>query len=188
MIADDYDNPLTTTSSAARDAYIAGYRLLFMTSPEAGTEFARATEADPRFAVAYLGTAQVAAMRGDVSAVQASVAAAKAAAVRLNDREESHLGFFEKMFAGQIGTAVEAARTHLNAWPRDAAVFNVYGPILGLISLEGASGSKRRQAEVMDAFVQHYGDDWWFDAHRAMALIEVGRFDEAHSLTERVAQ
>src|SRR6478672_11188958 len=32
VIADDYDNPLTTTSSAARDAYIAGYRLLFMTS------------------------------------------------------------------------------------------------------------------------------------------------------------
>ena len=65
MIADDYGNPLTTTSSAARDAYIAGYRLLFMTCPEADTEFARATEADPGFALAYLGTAQVAAMRGD---------------------------------------------------------------------------------------------------------------------------
>jgi tetratricopeptide (TPR) repeat protein len=36
----------------------------------------------------------------------------------------------------------------------------------------------------MDAFAQHYGDDWWFSAHRAMALSEVGRFDEAHSLAE----
>ncbi len=184
MLVDDYGNPLSTASSAARDAYVAGYRLLFMTSPAAGTEFARATEADPGFALAYLGGAQVAVMRGDVSAVQAAFAAAKAAAVRLSDREQSHLGFFGKMFAGQIGAALEAARTHLDAWPRDAAVFNVYGPILGLISLEGAPGSKRRQAEIMDAFVQHYGDDWWFAAHRAMALIEVGRFDEAHSLTE----
>jgi hypothetical protein len=77
VIADDYGNPLTTTSSAAPDAYIAGYRLLFMTAPEADTEFARATEADPGFALPYLGTAQVAAMRGDVSAVQAAFAAAK---------------------------------------------------------------------------------------------------------------
>ena len=53
MIADDYGNPLTTTSSAARDAYVAGYRLLFMTCLEADTEFARATEADPGFALAY---------------------------------------------------------------------------------------------------------------------------------------
>ncbi|MGE3781567.1 MAG: hypothetical protein AB7H71_02340 [Alphaproteobacteria bacterium] len=185
MLADDYGNPLTTASPAARDAYVAGYRLLFMTCPEADTEFARATEADPGFALAYLGTAQVAAMRGDVSAVQAASAAAKAAAVRLSDREQSHLGFFGKVFGGQIGAALQAARAHLNAWPRDAAVFNVYGPILGLISSEGAPGSKRRQAELMDSFVQYYGDDWWFDAHRGMALIEVGRIDEAHSLTER---
>ena len=45
MLADDYGNPLTTASSAARDAYVAGYRLLLMTWPGADTEFARATEA-----------------------------------------------------------------------------------------------------------------------------------------------
>jgi hypothetical protein len=184
VIADDYGNPLTTTSSAARDAYIAGYRLLFMTGPDADTEFTRATQADPDFALAYLGTAQVAAMRGDVAAVQAALAAAKAAAVELNDREASHLGVFETLFSGRIVTAVEAARAHLETWPRDAPVFNVYGPILGLISSEGVLGSKHRQAKVMDAFVQHYGGDWWFDAHRAMALVDVGRFDEARALNE----
>src|SRR5215470_4305032 len=116
MLADDYGNPLTTTSSAARDAYVAGYRLLFMTGPEADTEFGRATEADPGFALAYLGTAQVAAMRGDFSALQAAFAAAKAAAGRLSDREASHLGVFETLFTGRIAAAVEAARTHLEAW------------------------------------------------------------------------
>src|SRR5262245_46252074 len=98
-----------------------------MTGPEADTEFARATDAYPDFALAYLGTAQVAAMKGDFSAVQAAVAAAKAAAVRLSAREESHLGVFETLFSGRIAAAVEAARAHLETWPRDAAVFNVYG-------------------------------------------------------------
>jgi tetratricopeptide (TPR) repeat protein len=184
MLADDYGNPLTTASSAARDAYVAGCRLLFMTWPGADTEFARATEADPGFALAHLGTAQVAAMWGNVPAAQAAFAAAKAAAVRLSDREASHLGVFEKLFAGRIGAALEAARAHLDAWPRDAAVFSVYAPIGGLISLEAAPGSKRRQAEVMDAFAQHYHNDWWFAAHRAMALADVGRLDEARRLAE----
>ncbi|MGD9617040.1 MAG: tetratricopeptide repeat protein [Alphaproteobacteria bacterium] len=184
MLADDYGNPLTTTSSAARDAYVAGYRLLFMTWPGADTEFARATEADPGFALAYLGSAQVAAMWGNGPAMQAALAAAKTAAVRLSDREASHLGVFETLFAGRLAAAVEAARAHLDAWPRDAAVFNVYGPIVGLISMQGAPGSKRRQAEVMGAFARHYGDDWWFTAHHAMALADVGRFDEARPLAE----
>jgi tetratricopeptide (TPR) repeat protein len=184
MLADDYGNPLTTTSTAARDAYAAGYRLLFMTWPGANAEFARATEADPGFALAYLGSAQVAAMRGDGPAAQAALAAAKTAAVRLSDREASHLGVFETMFSGRLAAAVAAARAHLDAWPRDAAVFNIYGPIIGLISMQGAPGSKRRQAEIMDTFVPHYGDDWWFAAHHAMALAEIGRFDEARPLAE----
>jgi hypothetical protein len=81
MLADDYGNPLTTASAPARDAYVAGYRLLFMTWPGADAEFARATEADPGFALAYLGSAQVAAMWGNVPATQAALAAAKTAAV-----------------------------------------------------------------------------------------------------------
>jgi len=189
MLVDGYGNPLSTRSTAARDAYVEGYCLLFMTWPGAAAAFARATEADPHFALAHIGAAQVAAMQGDLPRMQGALAAAKAAAPSgPGEREASHLAFFEKVFAGQTGAAVEAARDHLATWPRDAVVFNVYAPILGLISQQGASGSKRRQAEVMDAFVAHYGDDWWFIAHRAMALAEVGRMDEARALADQALE
>jgi hypothetical protein len=62
---------------------------------------------------------------------------------------------------------------------------NQYGPIVGLIGFSGRPGLKREQELVMDSFAPHYGEDWWFMAHHAMAISEMGRRDEALALTER---
>ncbi|MGI9522025.1 MAG: hypothetical protein ACR2PG_10290, partial [Hyphomicrobiaceae bacterium] len=103
----------------------------------------------------------------------------------VSDREQSQIDFFALFLSGQSRPALEFARSHLAEWPRDAVVMNYYGPILGLIAASGHEGSKVEQAEVMDAFTTHYIDDWWFDAHRAMAICEVGRWSEARALIEK---
>jgi hypothetical protein len=184
MLTDRYGLAISTGSQLARDAFVDGYDRLFMPLPTADEAFATAIAEDPNFVLAHLGAAQAAAMKGQVAAMQASLAAAKAADARLTEREASQLAFFEKLLSGQMVAALSAAAAHVETWPRDAAVMNHYAPILGLISQCGISDSKRRQAEVMDAFASHYGNDWWYSGHRAMALSEVGRFGEARELTE----
>ena len=112
--------------------------------------------------------------------MQAALAAAKATDAKVSEREASQLAFFDKLLTGELGAALVAAAAHVETWPRDAAVMNHYPTIVGLISQCGPPGSKRRQADIMDAFAPDYGDDWWYAGHRAMALSEVGRFDEAY--------
>jgi tetratricopeptide (TPR) repeat protein len=185
MLRDRYGNALSTASTAARDAYVEGCDKFFAVWPGFAEAFARATTEDPGFALAHLGTAQAAAARNDIEAMKAALSAAQRAGTTLVGREASHLAFFNLLLTGQSAAALEAARRHLDEWPRDAVVMNYYGPILGLISTSGCPGSKRMQAEVMDAFAPQYGDDWWYQAHHAMALSEVGRHDEALTLAER---
>jgi hypothetical protein len=66
VLEDRYGNSLSTASQAARDAYVEGCDLLFAFWPGGDEAFARATAADPNFALAHLGGAQFAAMRGNI--------------------------------------------------------------------------------------------------------------------------
>ena len=52
MLTDRYDNALSTTSGAARDAYVDGVDRLISADAGAEEAFRRATEADPDFALA----------------------------------------------------------------------------------------------------------------------------------------
>jgi tetratricopeptide (TPR) repeat protein len=184
VLTDRFGNNLSTASTAARDAYIEGYDLLFAAWTGADTAFAHAIHEDPNFAIAYLGSAQVAAGRGDVSAVQAALRAAREA-VGLNERELSQLAFFTSLLTGKSAEALAAGRTHLGVWPRDAAVMNQYASIVGLLGFSGRPGLKRDQELAWDYFAPQYGDDWWYLAHHAMAISEMGRLTEAHELNEK---
>ena len=53
MLTDRFGLTLSTTSVAARDAYIEGVDLLLTVYPGAATAFDRAIAADPGFALAY---------------------------------------------------------------------------------------------------------------------------------------
>ena len=59
MLADRYDLPLSTANVAARDAYVEGCDLALTLYPGAIEAFDRAIEADPGFALAHAGKAQV---------------------------------------------------------------------------------------------------------------------------------
>jgi hypothetical protein len=119
MLADRYGLPVTTASQSARDAFIEGYERLFMVLPTARAAFEAATAEDPNFVLAHLGAAQAAALQGDIAKMQASLAAAKAADVRLTEREASQLAFFVKLLTGQTHAALAAAAAHVETWPRD---------------------------------------------------------------------
>lgn len=185
MLADRYDLALSTTSPTARDAYVEACDLLLTLYPGATEAFDRAIAADPNFALAHAGKAQVLMREGNAAEALPSLAAAKEHAAGLPAREASHIAFFDLLFAGRTDMAITALHAHLKEWPRDALVLSPAATPNGLIGASGRIGQKHEIAELLDSVAPHYGDDWWFLAHHALALVEDGQRDAARVKIQR---
>lgn len=185
MLADRYDLPLSTTSAAARDAYVQACDLALTFYPGAIEAYDRALAADPGFALVHAGKAQVLIREGDVPAARAALAAASDRAAGMPAREASHIAFLELVFAGRTDAAIAALHAHLGTWPRDALVLSTAANPNGLIGASGRIGQKHRIVALMDSLAPHYGDDFWFLAHHAMALSEDGQLAAARPKIER---
>src|SRR5258708_25076395 len=179
MLRDRYDLALTTASAAARDAYAEASGLALTFYPGALEAYDRAIAADPGFALAHAGKAQILIRQGDVAAARASLAAAKGLASDVSEREASHIGFFELVFAGQTEAAIAALYAHLAAWPRDALVVASAANPNGLIGGSGRIGQKHRIAALMDSLAPHYGDEFWVVSYHALALAADGQLGVA---------
>src|SRR5215813_2520324 len=185
MLTDRYDLALSTASSAARDAYVQASDLALTFYPGAAEAYDRAITADPGFALAYAGKAQVLMRQGDFSATRAALAAAKEVSAGLSEREASHIGFFDLVFGGRTEGAIAAVYAHLAAWPRDALIVSVAANPNGLIGGSGRIGQKHQIVVLMDSLAPHYGDDFWFTSYHAMALSEDGQLAVARAKVER---
>jgi tetratricopeptide (TPR) repeat protein len=185
MLKDRYDLALTTTSDAARDAYVQASGLALTFYPGALEAYDRAIAADPGFALAHVGKALVLLRQGDVAAARTALATAKGLASGVSEREASHIAYFEQVFAGETEAAIAALYPHLSAWPRDALVVASAANPNGLIGGSGRLGQKREIAVLMDRLAPHYGDDFWFGSYHAMALSEDGQFAPARAIIER---
>jgi tetratricopeptide (TPR) repeat protein len=185
MLADQYDLALSTVSETARDAYVQGCELALTFYPGAIEAFDRATAADPNFSLPHAAKAQVLMREGNVAAARAALAAAKDLAAGLSQREASHIAYFDLAFAGRTDAAIDALYAHLTAWPRDALVLATAANPNGLIGASGRIGQKHQIAALMDSLAPHYGDDFWFLAHHAMALSEDGQTAAARPKIER---
>ena len=174
MLTDRYELPLSTASSAARDAYVQGCEAKLTMYPGALEGFDRAIAADPGFALAHAARAHVLLERGDAAA-RASMATANSLVPGLSAREASHVAFFDLLAAGHAEAALSAVHSHLNAWPRDAVVLGTTAFTNGLIGSSGRVGQKRALLDLLDRLAPSYGDDWWFTAHHGMALSENGQ-------------
>src|SRR5262249_32370439 len=141
--------------------------------------------ADPNFALARAGKAQVLMREGKAAEASAALAEARELATGLPSREASHIAIFERAFAGQTDAAIAAVHAHLSEWPRDGLVVASAGNPNGLIGASGQIGQKHRIAALMDSLAPHYGDDFWFLAYHAMALSEDGQLAAARSKIER---
>ena len=185
MLADQYDLAVSTVSEAARDAYVQGCELALTFYPGAIEAFDRSTAADPNFSLPHAAKAQVLMREGNVAAARAALVAAKDLAAGLSQREASHIAYFDLAFAGRTDAAIDALYAHLTAWPRDALVLATAANPNGLIGASGRVGQKRQIAGLMDSLAPHYGDDFWFLAHHAMALSEDGQLAAARPKIER---
>src|SRR5216683_6608559 len=185
MLKDRYDLALTTASAAARDAYVQACGLALTFYPGAVEAYDRAIATDPGFALAHAGKAQVLMRQGDVGAARAALAAAKGLASGVSEREASHIGFFDLVFAGQTEAAIAALYAHLAAWPRDALVVASAANPNGLIGGSGRIGQKHQIAALMDSLAPSYGDDFWFVSYHAMSLSEDGQLGDARAKIER---
>lgn len=184
-LADRYGLALTTSSSAARDAYFEGCDLLLTAWPGAAAAFDRAIAADPAFALAHLAKARALQAAADMPAARAALATADSLAARLSEREASHLGVFRLLLSGQPVATLEAVRSHLQTWPRDAVVLSLAANQTGLIGLSGRVGRERELVALLESLAPHYGDDPWFGAHLAMALSENGEQARAEPIIVR---
>jgi hypothetical protein len=185
MLSDHYDLPLSTTSPAARDAYVAGCAAKLTMWPGALESFDRAVAAEPGFALAHAARAHALLERGDAAAAREAMATARRFAARLTEREASHIAFFDLLVAGDAEGALSALPAHLDAWPRDAMVLGTTAFTNGLIGSSGRAGQKRRLLDLLDGLAPRYGDDWWLTAHHGMALSENGQHDAARTKIDR---
>jgi len=185
MLTDQYDLALSTSSSAARDDYVEGCGLLLTLYPGAVEAFDRAIAADPGFALAHAGKAQVLMREGKVAAAREALTEATSLAGGVPEREASHVAFFDLVFAGRTDAAIAALHAHLAAWPRDALVVASAANPNGVIGGSGRIGQKHQIAVLMDGLAPHYGEDFWFLAYHAMALSEDGQLTAARPKIER---
>ena len=183
MLRDRYGLTLSTTSSVGRDAYVEGCDRMLTLYPGDTNAFDRAITADPRFALAHAGKARAQQIGGDIPSALKSLAAAKTSAAE--PREINQIKIFDLIFAGQNDTALAAVRAHLEEWPRDAVVLSTSASQLGLIGLSSRAGREQELVDFLGGVASHYGDDWWFNAHYAMALSETGQHATARPKIER---
>jgi tetratricopeptide (TPR) repeat protein len=185
MLTDRDDLPLSTSSPAARDAYVQGCEAKLTMYPGAVEAFDRAIAADPGFALPHAARAHALLERGDAVAAREAMAAAGVLADGLTAREASHIAFFGLLVAGDSEAALAALPAHLDAWPRDALVLGTTAFTNGLIGSSGRAGQKRTLLALLERLAPQYGDDWWFTAHHGMALSENGQHADARPMIER---
>jgi Tfp pilus assembly protein PilF len=185
MLTDRYGLPVSTASSAARDAYVEGCELKLTMYPGAVEAIDRALAADPGFALARAARAHLLLERGDAAAARAAMAAATSVTDGLTEREASHIAFFDLLVAGDSEAALSTLLAHVTAWPRDAVVLGTTAFTNGLIGSSGRAGQKRMLLDLLDRLAPNYGDDWWFTAHHGMALSENGQHQAAGPMIDR---
>ena len=174
MLQDNYGNPLSTTSTLARDAYIDG-----MTRTLAGLEGAQskledAISEDPNFALAHIALARHHQTWGNRDAIKTPLAAANTV-THLSGQEASHVNAFTLLMSGKPAEGYRAIRAHLLEYPRDVLIAQTCAGVFSLIGFSGQPGREAEQLAFTTSLAPHYGEDWWFNASHAFAQMEAGQ-------------
>jgi len=185
MLKDRYGNELSTSSTAARDAYGRGVDSLMAATAGTDTAFAEAVAADEGFALGHISLARAKQLMGRGHEAKAPRARALELAAGTTPREQSHIAIFDKILGGQGDAALAAIKEHLKSWPRDAMAFAPATSVFGLIGFCGRVGREKEQLAMIEPFEKDYGDDWWYRTQLAFAQIELGQFGVGEHNIER---
>lgn len=177
ILEDRYGNRLSTSSGAARDAYVLGVDKLLSAGSGIDQAFQEAITADEGFALAHIALARTLQLLGRGGEAKAPLERALALASATTAREQSHIAIFAKILTGQGAQAVSMIAEHMKDWPRDAMVLAPATGVFGLIGFSGRAGREFEQLAILEPLATHYGDDWWFRTVLAFAEIELGKHD-----------
>jgi hypothetical protein len=179
---DGFGLPLTTSSDAARDAYVQGVDRFLAALPGVTEAFEAALEADQNLALAHVGMARIRAMYGDRPGVLAAVEAARAAAEGTSPREQGHVHMQTLMLTGHPAEAFAYARdVHLRDHPRDGLVAQTACGVFGLIGFSGRPARDAEQLAFTTWLAPENGAEWWFQAQHGFSQLEVGLFAQAEA-------
>ena len=179
MQKDRYDNPLTTGSAKARDAYVAGVDALLSANVGSEDGFRAAVAADDGFALAHIALARTLQVYGRGAEVKVPLARAIELAPKASPREQSHIAIFERILTGRAADGLALTREHIKSWPRDAFALAPSTSVFGLIGFSGLKGREADQLALLEPLAGAYGDDWWFRSLLAFAELEVGQHERA---------
>src|SRR5262249_26866647 len=181
-IADRYELPITTSSSAAADRFQAGMDALLSYGAGGEEHLAAALEADDGLAVAHAGAALLAAVRGDAATAQAAVQRARQTVDGATRRERQHVEAVSTLLGGDTVRGLALVDEHVGEFPRDALLVNQASSAIGFA---GGSDREERRMAFLERLAPAYGDDWWFASALAFTYHEVERFEESRRLSER---
>ena len=184
-LQDHYDNPISTTSQAACDHYIAGVDHFLAATYGAQQAFEAAITADPGFALGHAAHARALMMAGDMAAAKTAIATAQSLTGGLSPREASHIACFAALLEGRAPKARALVREHAHNWPRDVLVVQLCASVFGLIGFSGKVGREADLLAYTTALMPHYGEDWWMMSMHAISLCETGQAEASQTLMER---
>lgn len=185
MLTDQYDNGLTTSSHFARDEYVAALDLMLEGQGGTRAGFKSVVEADPQFALGWVGFARACQYAGDMPAALDAIATAKTLTAGVTPREASHIAALDLMLSGRLAEAYSAIRAHVQLFPRDALVAQTCTSVFGLIGFSGQPGREAEMLAFNASLLPHFGEDWWALSQYAFALCETGNLSKADEVIDR---
>lgn len=188
MLRDRYDNPISTTSQAARDHYVRGVDLLI--GGDAGVEAAleAAVAEDDGFAMAHLALARARQGLGKGGLVRGPLERARALSDGVTGQEAGAIAALGPMLEGRGAEAYPLIRAHVVTYPRDVLLAQTCMGVFGLIGFSGQLGREAEQLAYASALAPHFGEDWWFLCQYAFAQLEVGQFAAAGRNIDRALE
>lgn len=185
MLTDRYGLGLSTSSQAARDAYVEGVDLFLSANFGSEAAFERAIAADDGFALAHAALGRTLQLYAKPEAAKKAVLRARELTGGLPRQERENIEMLA-MLVDPTGVApLDVANEHLAEFPRDVMILAPCTGVFGLIGFSGRRGRELEQVAQLDALADAYGDDWWFLSSHAFALGEFGRLEEAHKAIDR---
>ena len=185
MLTDRYDNPISTSSAAARDLYVTAVDKLLEGAPRITEAFEAVVAEDPGFVLGRAGLARAHHATGNVAKAREIIGEVRATANGITDREAGHIKVFDLLANGKTKEGFAAVVNHVTAYPRDCLVAQTSTGIFGLIGFSGLPGREAEMLAFTSALKPHYGDDWWYLNQYAFALCETGQVDKADTVIDR---
>jgi len=172
MLKDRYDLNVSTTSTAALDAYVEGVDRVLSANAGAEESFDCAIAADPGLALAHVGRARSLQLQARLREAREAAAHARDLSAGDTRRERGHVEALAIAVEGDAARALRAIERHLGEFPRDAMVLAPATGVYGLIGFSGRQERNEALLALLDSLAPAYGDDWWFLGAHGFALTE----------------